>query len=110
MRYISLVSALIIGLVFTGVSLAGDPSAIYKSKCALCHGAAGGWSADNYKAVMTGGNNSPVVVPGDPTGSLLAQKLRGTQSLGGIMPPSGLLPEDLIQIILNWIAAGAPDN
>jgi hypothetical protein len=50
------------------------------------------------------------VTPGDVENSLLAQKLLGTQAEGGIMPPSGKLPEDEIQAILSWIAAGAPDN
>jgi hypothetical protein len=34
----------------------------------------------------------------------------GTQSIGNIMPPAGLLPEDEIQIILDWIEEGALDN
>ena len=56
---------------------------------------------------MTTGNNAPVVIPGDPQGSLLAQKLLGTQTVGGIMPPAGKLSEDEIQIILDWIESGA---
>jgi hypothetical protein len=34
----------------------------------------------------------------------------GTQSVGGIMPPGGLLPDSKVQVIFDWIAAGAPDN
>ncbi len=41
MRNILLISALLTGIIFAGVSLAADPAAIYKSKCALCHGAKG---------------------------------------------------------------------
>jgi hypothetical protein len=59
---------------------------------------------------MDSGDNGPVVVPGDPDASLLAQKLRGTQTIGGEMPPGGELPQDELKTILDWIAAGAPDN
>jgi hypothetical protein len=50
------------------------------------------------------------VVPGDSEGSLLAQKLLGTQSEGSLMPPGGKLPDEEIQTIIDWIASGAPDN
>jgi hypothetical protein len=59
---------------------------------------------------MTSGDNAPVIVPGDVVGSLLAQKLQGTQETGGVMPPGGKLPQSELQTILDWIAAGAPDN
>jgi mono/diheme cytochrome c family protein len=91
-------------------SFAGDVLPIFAEKCAMCHGAAGGWSAATYDDVMTTGNHAPVVIQGDPTASLLAQKILGTQSAGGIMPPGGLMPDAAVQIVLNWIAAGAPDN
>jgi len=41
---------------------------------------------------------------------LLAQKLLGTQTAGAVMPMSGVLPLSEIQPLLDWIAAGAPDN
>ena len=59
---------------------------------------------------MTSGLHGPSVVPGDPEGSLLAQKILGTQSEGLLMPPSGRMADELIQVILDWIEAGAPDN
>ena len=70
----------------------------------------GGWDASSYQSVMTSGQNSPVVIPGDVDNSLLAQKLLGTQSEGNGMPPQGKLPDDEIQTILDWIAAGAPEK
>jgi mono/diheme cytochrome c family protein len=82
---------------------------IFQQYCAMCHGTLGGWDSTSYQAVMTTGHHSPVVIPGDATNSLLAQKLRGTDTSGGIMPPSGKLPDATIQIILDWIAAGAPE-
>ena len=59
---------------------------------------------------MSTGDHAPTVIAGDVDGSLLAQKIRGTQTQGVMMPPGGLMPEDEIQAILDWIAAGAPDN
>jgi mono/diheme cytochrome c family protein len=91
-------------------SFATDVLPIFEEYCEVCHGSMGGWDATTYQAVMTSGNHAPVVVPGDPDGSPLAQKLLGTQAEGAIMPPAGPLPDDLIQVILDWIDAGAPDN
>jgi hypothetical protein len=60
--------------------------------------------------VMTTGDHAPVVIPGDAANSILAQKLLGTSTFGGIMPPGGKLPDATIQIILDWIIAGAPEK
>ena len=73
----------------------------------MCHGSLGGWDASTYEKVMTSGDNAPVVIPGDPDGSILAQKLLNTQTFGTIMPPGSKLPDDEIELILSWIAAGA---
>lgn len=93
-----------------GVSFTDDVLPIFESECSACHGNFGGWDSSTYTTVMGTGNNAPVVVPGDPENSLLAQKITGTQSIGNQMPPTELLPEEEIQIILDWITAGAPDN
>ena len=69
----------------------------------------GGWDATSYQSVINSGDNGPTVIPGDPQNSLLAQKLLGTQTVGTIMPPGGKLSDELIQIIIIWITAGAPE-
>jgi cytochrome c551/c552 len=38
----------------------------------------------------------------------LAQRVSG--SGGAVMPPSGKMSDEEIQIILDWITAGAPEN
>jgi len=91
-------------------SFAKDVMPILSAKCAMCHGTLGGWDGTSYEAVMTTGDNAPVVIPGDAQGSLLGQKILGTHTTGAIMPPGARLPDDEIQIILDWIAAGALDN
>jgi mono/diheme cytochrome c family protein len=87
-----------------------DVKPILDARCAICHGSMGGWDASSFQAVMTSGDNAPVIVPGDPDHSLLAQKLLGTQTEGGLMPPGGKLPDSELKVILDWIAAGAPEN
>lgn len=91
-------------------SFSADVLPVFEAKCVMCHGNMGGWDGSSYEATMTTGNNAPVVIPGDPEGSLLGQKLLGTQTEGAIMPPGGKLPDNEIQVILDWIEAGALDN
>jgi mono/diheme cytochrome c family protein len=92
------------------VSFSNDILPILEKNCKVCHGNMGGWDSSTYQTVMNTGNNAPVVIPGNAEGSLLAQKLLGTQSAGTFMPPSGKLPDSMIQPILDWINAGALNN
>jgi len=87
-----------------------DVLPIFEKQCNLCHGAAGGWNGSTYESVMTSGDHGPTVIPGDVANSLLALKIQNLQTIGGIMPPAGKLSDQEIQIILNWIAAGAPEK
>jgi hypothetical protein len=57
---------------------------------------------------MTSGENAPVIIAGDTQNSLLAQYIQGLGEK--LMPPGGSLPQEEIQAILDWIAAGAADN
>jgi mono/diheme cytochrome c family protein len=90
------------------VSFSEDVLPIFQASCGACHGALGGWGSESYDSVMTSGNNAPVVVPGDPDGSLLVQLLEDPGS--GLMPPAGALSAGDIQLIKDWIATGALDN
>ena len=92
------------------VSFEKDILPILEENCKVCHGSMGGWDSSSYQSVMNTGNNSPVVIPGNANESLLAQKLLGTQASGTSMPPAGKLSDNLIQPILDWINAGAPEN
>ncbi len=101
---------------FTAMDTIASPSfskevmPILVGNCALCHGTAGGWSTGTYDEVVNSGLNAPVIIPGDAEGSLFVQKLRGTQTIGGSMPPGVQLPPKEIDLIIRWITAGAPDN
>jgi hypothetical protein len=92
------------------ISFAADVMPIFEQSCRACHGSLGGWDSSTYESVMESGEHAPVIIPGDPENSLVLQKMLGTQSVGGIMPPGGLLPDSKVQVIFDWIAAGAPDN
>ncbi len=94
----------------TTPSFQADILPLFESSCSGCHGNFGGWDASSYTSVMQSGNNAPVVIAGDAGASLLAQKMLGTQTQGGIMPPGGLLPASRVRLIVDWINAGTPDN
>jgi len=84
---------------------------VLEARCQVCHNPGtklGGWDASTYDSVMTSGDHSPVVVPGDAENSLLAKLIQGVG--GEIMPPQGLMPGPEMQIILDWISAGAKND
>jgi mono/diheme cytochrome c family protein len=93
----------------TGVSFANDVLPILQANCSSCHDGSrpsGGFSVANYQTVMTGSNNGPVIVPNNAQGSLLIQLISSGQ-----MPRRSLKLSDMqIQIIIDWINAGALDN
>jgi mono/diheme cytochrome c family protein len=94
----------------SAVSFSNDVKPIMETLCIFCHGTSGGWDASTYDTFMTTGDHAPVVIPGDVQNSLLAQKILGTHTEGDIMPPGGMMKQAYIDIILEWIEAGAPDN
>lgn len=90
----------------TPVSFKADVQPIFKARCVNCHGGAEGLYLDSYANVMRGGEHGPVIVPGNPAGSLLIQRVsNGTMPAGG--PP---LTPPQIQTLVNWVATGAPNN
>jgi mono/diheme cytochrome c family protein len=98
------------GLTASAPSFSADVLPIFAEHCTLCHGAAGNWSAEDYQAVMTSGDHAPVIIAGDAENSLLVQKLQNTQTIGDQMPIAQLLSDEQVQLIVDWIAAGAADD
>lgn len=91
------------------VSFANDVLPILQSRCLNCHGGQDtqrGLSIASYDALMAGSQNGAVIIPGDPNNSLLIQLVQS-----GRMPKRGskLTPAEL-QILVDWIAAGALNN
>jgi mono/diheme cytochrome c family protein len=88
----------------------GDVLPIFQANCTVCHGTLGGWTGTSYQDALTTGANGPTIIKGDPDNSRLVQTMLGTHPDGVIMPPAGLLPDATVQIIIDWIAAGAPER
>jgi hypothetical protein len=92
--------------------------AILAPRCAVsgCHdagGRAGGLTlksaCEAYDVLLGSGSCGQVyVVPGDSEASFIVDKLSSeVPSCGGPMPPTGALPQELVDAIKAWIDAGA---
>jgi hypothetical protein len=93
---------------------------IFTPICSTCHiggGAPVGLRLDegNSYALLVNVASAEVpallrVNPGNPNASYLVQKLEGTAAVGARMPANGppFLPQDRIDLVRRWIAAGAP--
>lgn len=79
---------------------------LFKSRCGSCHGDGGvqGLNLTTYQTALAGGQNGPAIVPGDPDASLLVKKQSGDK------PHFSQLAPDELQLVIDWIAAGAPEN
>ena len=88
------------------VGYRADVQPIFNARCIACHDGTQGFDLTDYESVMGGSNRGPVIIPGDPAGSRLIQYVsRGYMPYGG--PP---LTQAQIQTLVNWVAAGAPNN
>jgi mono/diheme cytochrome c family protein len=76
--------------------------------CYSCHtrSASGGLRLDSREAVLKGGKDGAVVVPGHPESSLLISALNYKAAIQ--MPPSGPLKPEEIALVEQWIKAGVP--
>lgn len=82
-------------------------STILKNNCMDCHDdtAKGGLRLDSYTGIKQGGDDGPVLVPGDPEASMLIQAIRRNGDLK--MPPKRALKDDEIADLVAWVKAGA---
>ncbi len=79
------------------------------AKCQECHGAKvaeAGVRLDSRRGLLQGGDEGPVVVPGDAGKSRLIAAIRHTGNVS--MPPTGRLSDDEIRVLEEWVIAGAP--
>ena len=76
--------------------------------CYSCHtrSASGGLRLDSREAVLHGGKDGVVVVPGHPESSLLISALNYKAAIQ--MPPGGQLKVEEVAVIEQWIKDGAP--
>jgi hypothetical protein len=84
------------------VSFMNDVAPVLSGACSACHANRASYTDARAR-----------VVPRNPAASLLYQKITGTQSLGGPMPPGGQLsvadPAGTA-LIEGWILQGALNN
>ncbi len=91
-------------------------AAIFTKHCLDCHAQQdpeGGLVLESFAALMKGGENGAIIVPGKSSESLMVKFLDGTSGRKGknqFMPPGNRkhLAADEIAIIRAWIDAGAP--
>ncbi len=93
----------------SGISFANDISPIFASSCNECHGGKqtkAGLDLQTYESLMAGSFDGVVIVAGNSAESFLVQ-----QVVEGEMPKRGpKLTAEQIQIISDWIDAGALNN
>jgi nitrate/TMAO reductase-like tetraheme cytochrome c subunit/mono/diheme cytochrome c family protein len=78
-------------------------SPLLETRCGSCHGASGqmGLNLTSYQSILEGGESGPAIVPGDPDASLLVQKQSGE------LPHFGQFTPQELDLVVEWIAAGA---
>lgn len=96
--------------VLTIPELTDDPTftnyvgTLFAVKCAGCHGegdaAPDGLDLSSYDASMLGGDNGPVIIPGNADGSILIQVQSGDHF--------NTFTSDELDIVRRWIDLGAP--
>jgi hypothetical protein len=83
---------------------------ILVEKCFKCHShikKRGSLSLEGRSAILTGGDNGPAIVPGDPDKSRLIEAISYT-NVDLQMPPKGKLPDVAIRDLTEWVKMGAP--
>jgi hypothetical protein len=85
---------------------------VFADNCYSCHSAAqktkGGLRLDAATALLKGGENGPVIVPGDPDASVLIKAVRYTDADLQMPPKDKKLPVEKISLLEAWVKMGAP--
>lgn len=89
-----------------------DVAKIFEKHCTSCHSGARApdkFRMETYKDVMQGGRNGAMVLPGDPAGSEIIRRVKGTSTPR--MPKNGppWLSADEVRILEKWVENGAPE-
>lgn len=96
-------------VVAGSVSFSKDVLPILQNRCVSCHGGSRtskGLDLKSYDSVMAGSENGPVLTAGDAAHSPLVSMV-----VSGKMPRrKPRLPDAEIQILTDWVNAGAPNN
>ena len=104
------------------VSFENDVQPIFNNNCVGCHAPGGPAQFLNLTTGVSYANlvNRPsaqdsswlLVDPTDDSKSLLYQKMKGTATVGpnAVMPPAGMLANDVVDIVEQWLNEGAKNN
>ncbi|MGN8225748.1 T9SS type A sorting domain-containing protein [Gracilimonas sp. BCB1] len=99
--------------VFAQVDYEEEIQPIFNASCNSCHSAGqNSFNSSSYEAVMASTSpasryDSKHVIPGNPDGSPLVDKIEPNPQFGSRMPQGGALSEEQISLIRQWIAEGA---
>jgi hypothetical protein len=122
MRATGLIASGVIAFGWSAVALAAPPVTpqaaeffersvrpVLVNHCLSCHGTrrqSGGLRLDSRAALSRGGDDGPVVVPGDPAHSPLVRAIRREGDVK--MPPRDRLPPEAVEALTTWVRMGAP--
>ena len=93
------------GGLSSSVSFSNDVLPIFNSRCASCHSgpsSRAGVNLSTYDSLK----NSGAITPGDAQNSVLVQAVQ----IGQMPRSGGPLSAAQVQIIADWVNAGAPNN
>ncbi len=82
---------------------------ILVARCQSCHGEAKqefGLRLDSRASVLSGSDDGPIVVAGEPEKSKLIAAIRYGGDIE--MPPKGKLPDEEISVLTRWVELGLP--
>ena len=87
---------------------------VLANNCYKCHSTKaekvkGGLLLDSREGVLKGGENGPVIVPGEPERSVLIKAIRYTDPDLQMPPKGDKLSEQQINDLVAWVKMGAPD-
>ena len=92
---------------FGQVDYSSEIQPIFTANCTGCHGNSGGFNLSSYSNLMSGSNNGAVITPYDHAASEIYNRITLPESSDQDMPPSGMLTQNQIDLIAQWIDEGA---
>ena len=90
------------------VSFAADVAPVLIENCGRCHMSRdprANFNMATFRTFLRGGDSGAPVQAGNSGGSLIIKRLRGQE--GDIMPPTGSLDAEKINLVAKWIDEGA---
>lgn len=94
------------------IQLVTHVRSVLAHNCYKCHSGAkieGELRLDEKEFVFAGGENGPILIPGDPGQSELIRRISLSKNHKEVMPEKGkLLSKEEIQLLTLWVEKGAP--